>query len=205
MAFFTAFKIVMLEGVEVIFIVIALGASGHLYNSAIFGAVIAFLLVLILGLALHRPLSHIPENTLKWGVGLLLTAFGTFWVGESLGLPWPVGDGSILLLLTLYFIIAQLLMLVHQRFAKKPPRTRIKTNTLATNSFLKIALTPLFKLFVDDASLAIGSLIWIGLSWLIVPYLNLTQVLFTTIFWLGLASLLSVSVLKMPQHCDFNH
>jgi uncharacterized membrane protein len=77
LAFAASFNIVMLEGTEVVFIVIALGAGA------------ALLVVLALGAALHRPLARVPENTLKFIVGVLLSAFGTFWVGEGAGLAWP--------------------------------------------------------------------------------------------------------------------
>jgi uncharacterized membrane protein len=59
-----------------------------------------------LGVALHRPLARVPENTLKFIVGVLLSAFGTFWVGEGFGLPWPLGDWSIVLLITAYLLVA---------------------------------------------------------------------------------------------------
>lgn len=96
-AMLAAFKITMLEGVEVVFIVIALGAGGvGLLMPAIAGALAALAVVIALGLALHRPLSSIPENTLKFIVGLLLSAFGTFWTGEGVGVKWPGADWSIL-------------------------------------------------------------------------------------------------------------
>lgn len=95
----TAFKITMVEGIEVVFIVIAVGAAGDgLLVPAALGAAAALLLVMALGLALHRPVAMIPENILKFVVGVLLCAFGTFWVGEGMGLGWPGGDWSILAL-----------------------------------------------------------------------------------------------------------
>ena len=96
LAFAASFQIVMLEGAEVVFIVIAVSAGGHaLVMPASLGALAALLTVTILGLALHRPLSRIPENTLKFAVGVLLSAFGTFWVGEGLRLAWPGADASL--------------------------------------------------------------------------------------------------------------
>jgi uncharacterized membrane protein len=90
LAFAAAFNITMLEGTEVVFIVIALGAGATgLLLPASLGAFGALIVVSLLGLALHRPLARIPENTLKFIVGVLLSAFGTFWVGEGAGLPWP--------------------------------------------------------------------------------------------------------------------
>jgi len=90
------FKGMLLEGLEVVFIVIAVGSAGNLLLPASFGAAIAGLLVLLAGLALHRPLARVPENSLKWAVGILLSAFGLFWLGEGLGLRWPGEDLSIL-------------------------------------------------------------------------------------------------------------
>ncbi len=90
-----AFNITMLEGTEVVFIVIALGAGGTgLLLPAAAGAVAALLVVAALGLALHRPLARVPENTLKFAVGVLLAAFGTFWVSEGAGLGWPGPAGA---------------------------------------------------------------------------------------------------------------
>jgi len=90
LAFAAAFNITMLEGTEVVFIVIALGAGGTgLLWPASLGAVAALGVVTALGVALHRPLARVPENTLKFVVGVLLSAFGTFWVGEGAGLAWP--------------------------------------------------------------------------------------------------------------------
>jgi uncharacterized membrane protein len=95
--FTTAFQITMLEGVEVVFIVIAIGAGGAgLLLPAVFGAAAALALVIVLGVVVHQPLARVPENTLKLIVGVLLSAFGTFWVGEGMGVAWPGDDWSIL-------------------------------------------------------------------------------------------------------------
>lgn len=97
----TAFKITMIEGIEVVFIVVALGTAGTgLLLPASLGAIAALLLVVALGAVLHRPVAMIPENTLKFTVGILLCAFGTFWVGEGIGLHWPGEDLSLLGLIT---------------------------------------------------------------------------------------------------------
>ena len=92
----TAFKITMLEGLEVVFIIVAVGAGGTgLLIPASLGAAAALMLVIAIGILVHRPLASIPENTLKFGVGVLLSGFGTFWVGEGMGLAWPAADWSI--------------------------------------------------------------------------------------------------------------
>jgi uncharacterized membrane protein len=101
-----SFKIVMLEGIEVVFIVVAIGAtSGSLIPPAI-GAGIALVAVILLGVILHRPLAVIPENALKFAVGVLLCAFGTFWTGEGIGIAWPGEDWSILALIAGFLVAA---------------------------------------------------------------------------------------------------
>jgi len=98
-----AFKAVLLEGVEVVFIVIAVGSAHGQTLYAGLGALAAFLLVVLIGLAVHRPLARVPENALKFVVGLMLTSFGIFWTGEGLGADWPGAD---LALLGIFAIIA---------------------------------------------------------------------------------------------------
>jgi Ca2+/H+ antiporter, TMEM165/GDT1 family len=108
-AAFGSFQITMLEGIEVVFIVVAIGAGGAgLLMPASLGAVAALLLVIALGLVLHRPLASIPENSLKFVVGILLAAFGTFWVGEGLGISWPGDDWAILSLAIGFLSVAGL-------------------------------------------------------------------------------------------------
>ncbi len=101
-----AFKAVLLEGIEVVFIVIAVGAGRGMLGYATLGAAIACLLVLIVGLVVHKPLSQVPENTLKFVVGLLLTAFGVFWTGEGLGADWPGADLSLIAILAVLAIFS---------------------------------------------------------------------------------------------------
>ena len=115
-AFGTAFNITMLEGTEVVFIVIAIGAGGTgMLLPAGLGAAAALLLVVILGFVLHRPLTRVPENTLKFVVGTLLSAFGTFWVGEGLGFVWPGADWSIVALVLAYLTLAALLVRISRQ------------------------------------------------------------------------------------------
>jgi uncharacterized membrane protein len=106
-AFTAAFNITMLEGTEVVFLVIAFGAGGAgLLLPASLGAVTALLVVAGLGFALHRPLARVPENTLKFIVGVLLSAFGTFWAGEGAGIAWAGSDLAILWLIAAYLGVA---------------------------------------------------------------------------------------------------
>jgi uncharacterized membrane protein len=101
-----AFKAVLLEGLEVVFIVIAVGAGRGLLLPASLGALAACLLVIIAGFAVHRPLARVPENTLKFAVGVMLSAFGIFWIGEGLGVHWPGEDLSILAFAALFLAVS---------------------------------------------------------------------------------------------------
>jgi Ca2+/H+ antiporter, TMEM165/GDT1 family len=101
-----AFKIVMLEGIEVVFIVVAIGATSGSLAAPALGAGIALVAVILLGVILHRPLAVIPENALKFAVGVLLCAFGTFWTGEGIGIAWPSEDWSILPLIAGFLVAA---------------------------------------------------------------------------------------------------
>jgi uncharacterized membrane protein len=92
LAALTAFKAVTLEGLEVVFIVIAVGAGRGLLLPASIGALGACAVVLLIGVLVHKPLSRVPENTLKFAVGIILSAFGVFWTGEGLGVSWAGGD-----------------------------------------------------------------------------------------------------------------
>lgn len=113
----TTFKAVSLEGLEVVFIVIATGAAGRTLIPAIFGAAAAGVLVILLGLALRHPLTRVPENTLKFAVGILLSAFGVFWVGEGLRLGWPGEDLSLLGLAAGFLAVSALLVQIARRAA----------------------------------------------------------------------------------------
>ncbi|MGM5059130.1 COG4280 domain-containing protein (plasmid) [Rhizobium leguminosarum] len=101
-----AFKAVLLEGIEVVFIVIATGAGHGMIGYASLGAAAACLLVLIIGIFVHKPLSAVPENSLKFVVGLLLSAFGIFWVGEGVGADWPGADLSLLAILAVLAVFS---------------------------------------------------------------------------------------------------
>jgi Ca2+/H+ antiporter, TMEM165/GDT1 family len=102
----TAFKIVLMEGVEVAFIVIAVGGGRGLLGLASAGALAACIAVAAIGAAVHRPLARVPENTLKFAVGIMLSAFGLFWTGESLGVDWPGGDAAIFAFVALFLAVA---------------------------------------------------------------------------------------------------
>jgi len=105
--FVIAFKGVFLEGVEVILIVTVLAARPGGLAPTVVGSVAALLLVIGLGLVLHRPLRRLPESELKYVVGLVLTTFGTFFCAEGLGVDWPLADASLLIVLAIWLGISQ--------------------------------------------------------------------------------------------------
>jgi uncharacterized membrane protein len=109
----TSFKSVLLEGLEVAFIVITFGSAAANVGSrstgiiwATIGAVTAFLLVVSLGAVVRAPLQRVPENMLKFVVGVMLTSFGVFWGGEGLGVKWPGDDLFLLALVGLFLVVA---------------------------------------------------------------------------------------------------
>ena len=112
----TAFNAVLLEGLEVAVIVVTFGAasSAALAWSAT-GAAAAVLAVVALGLALRRPASRVPENAMKFAVGIMLVSFGTFWAGEGLGIAWWRADLSLPLLIAAYLAVSGLLVLAARR------------------------------------------------------------------------------------------
>ena len=114
----TAFKAVVLEGLEVVFIVIAVGAVGHMLIPASAGALAAGIVVVLFGLALRRPLARVPENTLKFGVGVMLTAFGIFWSAEGAGITWPGADLSLLGLIAFVVVLSFSLVAYVRRTAQ---------------------------------------------------------------------------------------
>jgi len=105
-AFTLAFKSVFLEGFEVAFIVLTFGTAQGNIPLAALGALLALGVVVLVGALLREPLSRVPENTLKFAVGLLLSAFGLFWSVEGLAVAWPGGDLAIFGLLAYLTIIA---------------------------------------------------------------------------------------------------
>ncbi|MFM2033169.1 MAG: hypothetical protein RLZZ297_1934 [Chloroflexota bacterium] len=104
--FTLTFKGVFLEGLEVAFIVVTFGTAQQRIDLAAYGALAALAIVVVAGLVLHKPLSRVPENSLKYVVGLLLTSFGTYWTAEGLGVEWPGGDIALLVILVVYGMVS---------------------------------------------------------------------------------------------------
>lgn len=105
-SFTVAAKGVLLEGLEVAFIVVTFGATAGMLGPAVLGATGAGALVLGIAAMVHRPLATVPENGLKFAVGIMLIGFGTFWAGEGVGIDWPAGDATIPVLLAGYAALA---------------------------------------------------------------------------------------------------
>ncbi len=114
-AIVTSFKAVILEGIEVVFIVLAVGAAGHMIVPASLGAAGAGIGVALAALALRRPLARVPENTLKLSVGVLIGSFGAFWIGEGLGFRWPGADLAILGIAGAFLVVSLLTIAVLRR------------------------------------------------------------------------------------------
>jgi uncharacterized membrane protein len=105
--FTLALKGVFLEGLEVVFIVIAVGGTSGGMGVAVAGGLLAMVVVAGAGLIIRRPLAQVPENTLKYAVGIILTSVGTFWAAEGMGASWPLDFVSILGLAILYFVASR--------------------------------------------------------------------------------------------------
>lgn len=121
-AIVTSFKAVLLEGLEVVFVVIAVGAAGNMLVPAAAGAVTALLLVGLLGLAVHHPLTRVPENALKLVAGVLLSSFGVFWIGEGAGLHWPAANLAVFALAGGFLGAAVLSILLARHLGARPAR-----------------------------------------------------------------------------------
>jgi uncharacterized membrane protein len=119
--FATSFNAVLLEGFEVIVIVISFGASmtgGFVWSGV--GAALAVLMLAAAAFAIRTPFSRIPENTLKFVVGIMLTAFGTFWTGEGLGIGWWRDDLSLTWIIVSYLLISATIVLAGKRSLRSP-------------------------------------------------------------------------------------
>ena len=106
-SFAIAFKGVLLEGLEVAFIVLTFGANQHNVGLAAAAAGVAIAVVVLAGVAVKAPLARVPENTMKFGVGVMLTSFGMFWGAEGAGAHWPGGDAALLVIIPVTLAFAR--------------------------------------------------------------------------------------------------
>jgi uncharacterized membrane protein len=204
----TTFKTVMLEGIEVVFIVIALGSGGRLLAPAAIGAALALAVVLVLGVWLHRPLARVPENALKFGVGIMLAAFGTFWVGEGIGLHWPGEDLAIVVLMAAFLLLALALVAAgrraHRGGSTKPGARAANAPSAAAAPArlagpIRSAMTELWGLFVDDGWLAGGILAWLLAAWVFAARHPVAGAGACALFAAGVLSMLSLSVVQRAR------
>ena len=114
LAMTAAFKAVVIEGIEVVLIVVSVGRMAGALVPAAAGATAAAIAVAALGLAIHRPLTRVPENALKFGVGVVIVSFGIFWLGEGLGLAWPGGDLAVAVIIAGVFALAHLCAAIYR-------------------------------------------------------------------------------------------
>lgn len=124
-----SYKAVLLEGLEVAFIVITFGSSisavsGNGIASAAIGAAVAGVLVILAGVLIKAPLTKVPENTLKFVVGIMLTSFGTFWAAEGFNYEWPLSDAFIPILAVIFLASSYLLVL----FLKQQKRRQLEAS-----------------------------------------------------------------------------
>ncbi len=132
-----SYKSVLLEGLEVAFIVITFGSSvtstaGNGIASAAIGATIAGILVIAAGAIIRAPLTKVPENTLKFIVGIMLTSFGTFWAAEGFGFEWPLSDAFIPILVVIYLLTSYVLVTWLKRNKQRSLDMAITSNTSIT-------------------------------------------------------------------------
>ena len=105
-SFTLSFKGVLLEGLEVVFIVVTFGSNQKNIGAAVIGAAAAIIVVTIVGIAVKAPLTKVPENWMKFAVGVMLTSFGTFWGAEGAGVAWPGDDAALLVLVPVMALAA---------------------------------------------------------------------------------------------------
>ena len=147
----TAFGGVFLEGLEVVFIVVALGGLQDV-ASAVIGAVASLAVVTGTGFALRHPLTSVPENTMKYVVGIMLTSFGTFFAGEGIGVQWWRDDLSLLPLIAGYATVSVILV----SFLRRPVATGDRRDRKLVHAVV-VALREVWGLFVDDGAVALGA------------------------------------------------
>ena len=178
-AFMASFNITLLEGIEVVFIIIAIATHDGSWWPATIGALGALLVVVALGIGLHRPLAQVPENTLKFCVGVMLSGLGTFWVGEGIPLDWPGGDWAVPALILGFCAIALVIALlsrrvlasarpVGRRIARVGESSAVRDANSAPRSSgpggaAARALVKLGSLFIDDRELAVGVIAWLAI------------------------------------------
>jgi Ca2+/H+ antiporter, TMEM165/GDT1 family len=147
----TALGGVFLEGLEVVFIVVALGGLQDI-PSAVAGALLALLIVAGAGVAFRHPLTRVPENAMKYVVGIMLTSFGTFYAGEGIGVHWWGDDLSLLVLIATYGLASVVFVWALRRPARR-------TASVGLGRALKAVVLEVWGLFVDDGAVALVAVV----------------------------------------------
>ena len=196
-AFGVAFQITMLEGAEIVFVVIGVGAGETGFLPASFGALAALLLVAAIGVLVRRPLSRVPENGLKLVVGVLLSALGAFWFGEGIGIEWPASDWSIPALIGGFLAAALVAVMVPDAReprvrADRPARVRAVnwTSTIWRHGT---------GLLVDDGRLAAAVAAWLLSARLLLPRLTGGTGWGGPILFAGLAAIIVESAIRRAE------
>jgi len=127
-AFTISFKGVLLEGLEVAFIVLTFGANQHRVGLAAGAAAVAVLVVLAAGLAARAPLAKVPENTMKFAVGVMLSSFGMFWGAEGAGAKWPGDDAALLAIVPGMLIVANAMVWILRRSQRSAEQALARTD-----------------------------------------------------------------------------
>ncbi len=148
----TALSGVFLEGLEVVFIVVALGGLQDI-PSAVIGAVVALVIVAGAGIAFRRPLTRVPENAMKYVVGIMLTSFGTFFSGEGIGVHWWGDDLSLLILVAAYGLAS----LAFVWFLRRPRRQASSVG--GVERVIRAIALEIWGLFVDDGAVAVVAVV----------------------------------------------
>ena len=121
----------LLEGLEVVFIVLTFGANQHDVGLAAAAAAVAVLVVVAAGFAVRAPLARVPENTMKFVVGVMLTSFGMFWAAEGAGAHWPGGDAALLVLIPGWPLVALAMVAALRPAPAAPPERGAMTRAAA--------------------------------------------------------------------------
>ncbi len=127
-SFAISFKGVLLEGLEVAFIVLTFGANQHRVGLAAVAAALAVLVVVLVGIVARAPLARVPENTIKFAVGVMLSSFGIFWGAEGAGADWPAGDAALLAIIPVVSIAALAIAWTAGRTAHRASRESRSTH-----------------------------------------------------------------------------
>ena len=173
-AFVLSFKGVLLEGLEVVFIVVTFGSSAHQLGVAAIAAAAAVIVVAALGFAVRGPLSRIPENTLKFIVGILLTTFGIFWSAEGAGAEWPGSDLALLAVVVFVAALSAACVLVLRARRRRsepvaPPASTRGAPPPRASALKRFGLFWYDYLVGDDWRVAVGVVLALVVTFLVAP------------------------------------